>query len=85
MKTMALRSRTSTAPWIIPRTAMSLKLSSSACITRNMTNDPKYKCCKDANKESKAVGRCQFYKLSRSPQQDPEVICQKINFPTYAT
>ena len=43
------------------------------------------RCCKDANKESKAVGRCQFYKLSRSPQQDPEVICQKINFPTYAT
>ena len=42
MKTMVLRSRTSTAPWIIPRTAMSLRLSSSACITRNMIADPKY-------------------------------------------
>ena len=42
IKTMALRSKTSIAPWIIPRTAINLRFSSSACITRNITTDPKY-------------------------------------------
>ena len=60
MKTMALRSRTSTASWIIPRTAMSLRLSSSACITRNITNDPKYN---GTNKTYKYPGRTIFFRL----------------------
>ena len=42
MKTIVLRSITSMAPWIIPRKAMKSRLLRSACITRDMTADPKY-------------------------------------------
>ena len=42
MKTIVLLSMTSAAPWTIPRIAIDLMLSRSACNTRNITAVPKY-------------------------------------------